>query len=1248
MNVTPPLPSAAQFDFSSFRRQCADSDPDLKYMALSDLGRMLDTHGAASVASINDNTDPIDRITGFITISTEDDSLEPVREEAAKCMLNLLAAKVLKNEFILRVVVELCKQLKTPATKELKDFQCNFVKSILQLEYSFPDEVDKEFKEKLLAFILERLSSDCPQTEAQPLLLLLAALAGRYGPRLPKNEHAKITELGKKYLLSTTTRAISLLEKATAFISPELLTELMNFLISIMKTSRVEHIKISITCIATLGRSFGFRIGSFVPMIIKELISVDGNKAFFEKHELKEAIVVTLEVLSTNCRKEIAPLAKDINQLLVRRFSYAPEFGEDEEMEEEEEEDSMMEEEDFDDIAEFGEETDEGFRVRRSAATAACTLITKFTKIAPFLISETLPQIIRRMQKEQVGVVIATHATCVEKIFSKISKCKPSEKKGMLEAVQPSLQHLIEVLCWLLKTQKGADIKITIICAFRKICCLQLGVMGKFAAEVVPAIFSTLSEKGSNSALKLESLSFFYAFMQYESQESFAPFLKNFGTFLIQGICNSLTMLSLDSLKSVPKFMSIAVKTGLHGSFVSELFAALDKASNRSEDDVKRLAITCMGEVASILPEAERQAANTKFNILPFILERVKREALRREATKALEVLSLAIDVSPFMSTHIFPEVLNTMSSQDLPTKITGFEALYRCFSKYPNEFSKVPEGSPRTFQTAALALTSSDFALCTLAINVSTGILLSQKGNQTLAEKFFLPHLLSFMKLTPHHQGKIVEALTQFFDAMSTNLDEVKIIDLACKLDDVTLQSWIGAKMVGICSTHVAKPVLRNMVNRYLERISEKGEQSQVAVTTIGEIGRMTNISDLPVLDRLKQFTIADPDEIKIPAAISIGKFVSGCLETGLPAVIALKEEFDRRRIDLVRAAKEIIQHSSWEKLIPHEEQILQSMILPYASNDLPGIRSIVAECIGLISKKHPEKAFEIITKGISSPNPLTRGTQLLAIHYSLLGCDSTSCAKLVSGTLDQLLVHLQYEYSPEQTSLTSSMGLSLVPPLERTSFVRSCALATLKSIISHGFENVPADRRTKLIDAILMECTPNPKFIQIIQLGNTQHIKDEFIEGRKTAYLAAQQLFLNGELPDINRFFVSVVRGLTDRADIASIVFDLVMRQCAVDVNELIRVDEEFVWAIEGTKVEVRLFDALLRRAEKVVSSDSSEAALGATAIKTIVTIAHAGVAQQHFQNIASVIKERADLSSIYDKEEKNIEKQKRNQNA
>jgi cullin-associated NEDD8-dissociated protein 1 len=410
-----------------------DDDPDLRYMALSDICAIL-THGPPSLFQ-NEYTNA-NKIVEAVIQSLKDINGE-VQNMAVKC-IEPLVHKV--TEPILCNIIDKVTQLPTADAVD-NAVPALALRAILS-SMSHPVQGAPRSKEVETAYsavkrvLIPRLTGPVRPNTHEPSIGMvqtdlnkgtdtntmdvLTDVARYFGPMLSDSEFSLLITVSRNALnhqkssIVMKKKAVIALSALFPFLSPKLSQTFMANVISDAKSnqSKKSHQKLILSLLASLAKSSPSKFSQYLASLATLPISalsqeeIDNDLEKMEEteerdpeaDEVRESALLALESWLTVCSKSMQQFAHNVLEIIRRFLQYDPNFAHYEDMSDFEEEENL-EGDDFEEDIAGDDEDDASWKVRRCAAKLAHALIVTqtedellesdmlYTTIAPELIS---------------------------------------------------------------------------------------------------------------------------------------------------------------------------------------------------------------------------------------------------------------------------------------------------------------------------------------------------------------------------------------------------------------------------------------------------------------------------------------------------------------------------------------------------------------------------------------------------------------------------------------------------------------------------------------------------------------------------------------------------------------------------------------------------------------------------------------------------------------------------------------------
>lgn len=456
------LPSAQ--DVGRLLNKLYDNDPDLRYMALNDLQAMMQSGHPGFLQ--HDYTTAAKLIDGFF--HTLNDSSAEVQNQTVKC-LGPFVAKV--PESIISPLIDRVSQVPTTNTVDnsipalaLRNIVVSLPKPVAGIPRNSSvvgayTSVSKVLIPRLVGFNVvppgkqglpsppkSMLEDDIAKGSDSTAIDVLIEVARCFGPMLQEPELVALQNVVMKIIQSDRAgpvlkkKAVTAISTLAIYFSEPTLSGLVSSLIESMRDVHITRgkRKVYINILGAMARSvpkkFGPYLKTLAPFVLsavsqgeldEELEAWDGEEERDpEADEVREAALVALESFLGSCSQEMRIFTDESIDAGTRFLKYDPNLAtdDDEDMDAEDEDDADgLEDEDFEEEAQFDDEDDASWKVRRCAAKVLHTLIvtrsqgdllddgTLYERVAPALI----PRFKEREESVRLEV-IATLASLVQ------------------------------------------------------------------------------------------------------------------------------------------------------------------------------------------------------------------------------------------------------------------------------------------------------------------------------------------------------------------------------------------------------------------------------------------------------------------------------------------------------------------------------------------------------------------------------------------------------------------------------------------------------------------------------------------------------------------------------------------------------------------------------------------------------------------------------------------------------------------
>eukprot|EP00051_Salpingoeca_urceolata_P019516 m.285525 g.285525 ORF g.285525 m.285525 type:complete len:1495 (-) comp19434_c6_seq2:106-4590(-) len=884
-------------------------------------------------------------------------------------------------------------------------------------------------------------------------------------------------------------------------------------------------------------------------------------------------------------------------------------------------EDEFGDEDDDDDDDDFSDDDDMSWKVRRAASKCLAAIIRSRPDLLLDFYARVSPVLVKRFKEreENVRVDVLTTFCCVLQQTALATHNLPpaaAAASPAASALRPQIPAVVRALQKPLRDRKSIKTRQAGLAVLGDLARAAPGALTEHVRALMPAVLFSLTDKSSNSNVKIESLQLIDCLLQTHDAACFHPVASQLVATVVGavdesfykiasealGVCIRLVhMLRPDPRDPTPVPQDrVALGRSVHDAVITRL-----RASD-IDQEVKDKAILCTGHLISTLGD---HLADQLDVVLPLLLARLQNEITRVVASKALALVAsspLHINLDPIMTDAV--QALSTFLRKN--NRVLRLAALYtlnvviRSHAAPPGKITKRRRVETQTagqplgaelFQAVLAELppliTPSDLQSSQLAISVATAIVRSLPETAQLLTLHV--QAIQTLLVSPVLQGPSLEAVGQFFLAMvaagSPQFTTKSVFDLlvapaysAPPAAAPTLPKQTFFNIATVLATIMLPSVaqVHELAAKFAEDVQREATGPSVkllALATLGELGKAVDLSQHSNLVDIIVSAFRSPhEEVKSTAACALGSVCVGNLPKYLPFVLSEIKRQPTWQYLLLHALKEVIVWQSAspatiETLRPFAEEIW-SLLLDHCENEEEGTRNVVAECLGKLTLVDPSKLLALQAQ-LESASPLRRCTLITSVKYTL--ADQSSVA---NEHLRQALPHFFKAITDENVS------------------VRRVALVTLNSA-AHNRPALIRDLLPELLPLLYEQTKVNAALVRQVEMGPFKHTVDDGLDARKSAFecmytllhTCADRLFL----PE---FLEHVHAGLGDHYDIQMLTYLMLARLAATCPEEVLRRLDDFSTALEKTMTAKLKSNAVKQEVEK--SEELKKSALRAVA--------------------------------------------------
>lgn len=451
-----------------------DPDPDIRYMTLNDLYKMMEIGGPNFL--LHDYTTCAKVVDGLL--HTLNDSNGDVQNMS----IQTIGAFVKKApESILCPTIEKVSNIKTDNSIDTTVAALAVRAIVASLAQPVPgvprsqkvldsySAVSKALIPRLIGRVVIPVGKNLPSPPKGMLeedletgndsnsLDLLTEVAKSFGPMLQQSEIEALENMTMQILESEKCgtvmkkKAVAALSALAPYFTDGLIAHHVSYTIEQLRQPHItsQQRKLYLTVYGSLARSipqkFGPYLKTLAPFVVAPLsqeeledqreqeAEADGERDV-QMEEVREAALVAIECFLQACAQDMRAYTKEVLESATRFIKYEPNVADDddEDMEEEQEEDEFEGEEDFEEETGFEDEDDVSWKVRRCSAKVLYALIGSLDPNDPAMYGQIAPALIARFKEREESVrteVITTLAFLITKtgVASGVHKVESSE-----------------------------------------------------------------------------------------------------------------------------------------------------------------------------------------------------------------------------------------------------------------------------------------------------------------------------------------------------------------------------------------------------------------------------------------------------------------------------------------------------------------------------------------------------------------------------------------------------------------------------------------------------------------------------------------------------------------------------------------------------------------------------------------------------------------------------------------------------
>eukprot|EP00898_Chlorokybus_atmophyticus_P001722 jgi/Chlat1/2550/Chrsp175S02405 len=1120
----------------------ASKDKDYRYMATSDLLNEL------SKAEFKADADTEQKICQVVLQQLEDASGD-IAGLAVKCLAPLV--KKVNEARVVNIVETLCQKL-LRGKEQQRDIASIGLKTVVS-EAPFGAIATATVK-VLTPRLLDGISSPdvSPEVRSECLDILQEELQ-RFGPLLIP-EHERLRDALLPQLDSTRAgirkRTIQCVGVLVASMTDSVLLTVSMAVIQKLQQEdmKPDLIRTYIQTVGALSRSVGYRFGRHLKDVVPILLSYCRN-ASENDDELRENSLQALESFIQRCPREVTDSCPLILDVCLEYIKYDPNFTDDME-----EDGNASGEDEADEDEESGEEysddEDISWKVRRAAAKCLGSVITSRPELLPTVYAKACPELLTRFREREENVKLDVFAAfsdllrqtgSVMRVYTSPEGPEPaSSPANLLRAAVPDI---VKAINRQLK-EKSLKTKVGAFSLLKELVQVLPNSLDENVPTLVPGVERALTDKQSNSNVKIEALLFLRLLMASHAPEVFQPYVQTLSGPVLACVNERYYKVTAEALRVCSELVKV-IRPRVDGSstfdfqpYVKPLYTCiLQRLTAQDQDqEVKECAIGGMGLVLALLGD---KLGDQLSLCLPLLLDRLRNEITRLATVKAFQLIAestLHIDLSSVLDPTI-TELTSFLRKANRALRQASLSTLDALVTGYADI---IPSATYDTIITEASALINdSDLQLAALALQLFCTMLARTPSTAESLRDKVLPQALALVK-SALLQGQALQSLQAFFASLVyTNTPSATYEDL---LNALLAAGTVAAGPVGAAASAASSPTNRqafhsvaqcvavlclaagdskcvstaDMLVGNLQNASTEDSKRLLSLLCLGEIGHRQDLSAHAnaLVEMLVSALQAQSEEVKIAASYALGNIASGNLPKYLPFILNKIEAEPKLQYLLLHSLKEVISrqasHTAASQLSSQEVQQILGLLFKHCESEEEGIRNVVAECLGKLAVIAPETVLPALKQGTSSTSAFTRAAVVTALKYTIV--DKPQLDRMVQPMLQG--------------------SLCLMKDDDR--HVRKAAVQTLSSA-AHSKAGLVVDLLPELLPLLYEQTAIRKDLIRVVDLGPFKHTVDDGLELRKAAFECMDTLLdACPDRIDTSEFISHLLSGLSDHYDV------------------------------------------------------------------------------------------------------------------
>eukprot|EP01061_Rhynchopus_euleeides_P021037 TRINITY_DN34207_c0_g2_i1.p1 TRINITY_DN34207_c0_g2~~TRINITY_DN34207_c0_g2_i1.p1 ORF type:complete len:1278 (+),score=657.22 TRINITY_DN34207_c0_g2_i1:86-3919(+) len=1135
-----------RWDFSVFREDMRDPDPDKPHQAMFDLNQELEKPGFVLEEDLQRS------VMQDVMRQALESCHSDVQGAAVKCIPCLV--KKVKEKYIAECVAQLTDKL-TASRKEHRDI------ATISLKYVV-DNIPATYKDCLvsLAASLVRLLRTAQDDIKLDIMDVVTDLLRHFGAVLPNQHESLQTELIQAFTSSSPSvrkRAITCLGALSAHTSEVLFQSVIRHVVSGIEAEKGEMLRKHIQLCSVISRGAGHRLGAslerIVPLLMANLeeAKLDQIEDDGERNDVRENIMQAFESFVQRCPQQVTAFLPQMIEACKEGMSYDPYYDYDDD---DQPDDDMVDDEDdeYQDMleAEADDDDDVSWKVRKASAKCLSSIIQSRADSLHLVyaavcskeardsdLGEDSPSkrkcLLERFKEREESVRLD-----ILKAFSDLLKATqiPVSGESLVSGVgvsgsysasfrmkvecRPEVRFLIQVKDFavdsIIKATRDKSMKVKTTCfqLLKLMSSVLRSELEGSIAKFLALIKETLATKDATSALKTEVLQLLM--MIISSCPSTSPEAQRIVPELLDEVLACVSdryyKIMAESLRVCGELAPIVVKAPDAQQRTHQLFDAVFERLRTADVDqeVKDCAIATVANIlknsaSKLQPQhylTDEQVSKCFKQLLVLLGGDYSRVSVIRAVTVTRDV-----PMEPELLHKFVQEISMFLRKASRPLRQASLHCLRTLTERKARDID--PALLSQILQELLPLLNDSDLHLSHLAIDLADAVLRSAASVPASFESKVLPRFVDLLR-SPLLQGSALESLENAFQNLGpkSKMGYHPLLQMVLAAASSTKDSRQVLPSVAAVAARLTSVASEDQQAKTVEQFSAylNGTEAECALglACLGELGRFVDLSQSPnVLASVQQKFSHSREDIKMLTAVALGKITSGNPEKLLPSLLATIEEQEDMRYLLFRALKETLarsDHNNEYDPMKRQYKAVLDVCMRHAASTDEGTRNVVSECLGKLAVLDSQAVTKRMFMSASDSGPTAHmtATVITAMKYAV----SEPIFKYDSLTED-VKFFLSFMNKPEDADKeTNAANVKVRRAAVQlfTAAVHSKPFTVRPSVAEH-------------IKALLAQCVVDQELVRMVNLGPFVHKVDDGLELRKSAFECID-ILLDGSL--------------------------------------------------------------------------------------------------------------------------------------